>query len=171
MSPHAREVRAREAHAGLRAAAVDHRLQPGLLRRAVEHGDRVALGESLRADLEAADVRREQHDGLAGGARRLVMREAVDLAQQSEALGARPQPDPGRLEQHLARLGDRRAAQARVAVAGERQVLAQVAAVGGRHPVDRPAEEASQRVQHAQRQARQQLHHLLSLQPFFRRAP
>ena len=67
--PHAARVRRCEAHAAPAAARAHQRLEPGQLRRAIEHRHRHALRRVLRRDLEATHVRREEEQRLARGAR------------------------------------------------------------------------------------------------------
>ena len=71
---------------------------------------------------------------------------SVPLHQRGH-LVLRPEPQRRQLGDHLPDRGDGLAARARVRVAGQREVLAQVPAVGGGHPIDRPAEDGSHRVQ------------------------
>ena len=75
------------------------------------------------------------------------------LAHQRRDLGVRAEPQRRQLDQHLARRArSPRGACARRYSRPARRLLAQVPPVGGRHPIDRPAEDASQRVQQRQRQ-------------------
>ena len=73
------------------------------------------------------------------------VRDVLAALKRREAAGFLPDQVPG--------VGDRRPAHARVVDPGEREIGAQVAAVGGRYPIHRPPEDGSQQMQHRQRQA------------------
>jgi hypothetical protein len=106
----------------------------------------------LRRNLEATHVRRQKEERLALRPRRERPVDALDLAYQAGNLGVGPEPQQRKLGEHLSGGGDGLPADARVAVPGLLEIRAQVTPVGGRHPIDRPSEDGSQRVQQRQRQ-------------------
>src|SRR5688572_8111194 len=140
---HAAEIRRHETHAAAAAAGAHQRIEPRKLWRAVENRDGKLARRILRGDLEASHVRREEEERLALRARRLDGLHSIHRADQRRDLILWPQPHGGRLEEHLSGVRDRRTTHARIAIAGAFQVLAQVAPVGGRYPIHRPAEQAS----------------------------
>src|SRR6185436_18858923 len=101
---------------------------------------------------EAAHMRSEKKQRLSLVARGERLLHAMHASHHRRHFGVRPEPERGQLGEHLARRADRLAPGARVGVPGLLQIGAQVRAIGGRNPIDRPAEGASQRMQERQRQ-------------------
>src|ERR1051326_4087578 len=149
---HAAHVCGHQAHVRPVAPFAHERVEPAHLGRPVEHRDRHVQRGVLRGDLEAAHMRSEKKQRLSLVARGERLLDAMHAPHHRRHFGVRPEPERGQLGEHLARRADRLAPGARVGVPGLLQIGAQVPAIGGRNPIDRPAEDASQRVQQRQRQ-------------------
>src|SRR5690606_37971825 len=103
---------------------------------------------------EAAQMRGDEEDARALGARRLDQFPALGAHRARHHLGRRPPPDEGQLERLAADLDDGRA-QHRLVLATERveEVLAQAASIGRRTLVGQPARPATEAVKPGKGQA------------------
>ena len=126
--------------------------------RAEHHGDRPARAEALRiglgGDLEAAHVRRQEHQAAALRQSVLDQLLAFPLHRVGNRLLGRAQPQAQALHHHLAGFGHRLAALPQ-RDAGAGRVHAQALAVAGRQRIDHPAQKGAQGVKESQGPPRQ----------------
>ena len=142
--PHAAQRGGRGGQRRARARRLFQLAQHAVARRPVHHGDGLARTEALRiglrGDLEAAHVRRQEHQAAAQRQRLVDELLAVPVHRVGNRLVGRAQPQAQAFHHHLAGLGHRLAALRR-RDAGALRVGAQAAAVAGRQRVRPPSPE------------------------------
>ncbi|MPM98396.1 hypothetical protein SDC9_145582 [bioreactor metagenome] len=150
--PHPRQRRRNRLRPRAIACRLQNLGQPGLTRRAVQHGDvsvlpRPALGRRMHRQLKAPQMRREKHNALASGIGALGHL-AIDDGASWQRLA---QPDARRLEHHAPRMADS-GAHLPEAVTSLPGVVHKPPAVGGRERKRHPSHDSTHKVQQAYRQ-------------------